>query len=59
MRNECGKRNDNYITLDQYLVYNDKVYHGTELEKVEGNFKMVDLNINGQVDLEEFHEFWA
>ena len=47
MRNECEKIHESYVTLDQYLVYNDKVYHGTEQEKIENNFKMVDLNVNG------------
>ena len=44
MRYECSKKHDNYVTLDQYLVYNDKVYYGTEREKQEYNFKMVDIS---------------
>jgi hypothetical protein len=52
-----GKKVD-YVTLDQYLIYNDKVYHGTGEEKNEINFKMLDLKGTKQVSYEEFHEFW-
>jgi len=35
------------------------MYNGTEDEKVELNFKMVDLDANGQITQKEFLDFWS
>ena len=59
MRLENNKIHEDYVTLDQYIIYNDKMYNGKEDEKVELNFKMVDLDGNGQVSEKEFIDFWA
>ena len=59
MRTENNKYHADYVTLDQYIIYNDKMYNGLEDEKVELNFKMVDLDGDGQVTEKEFIDFWA
>ena len=59
MRTENNKVHPDYVTLDQYLIYNDKVYHGTELEKIEMNFKMVDMSGDGKVTINKFLDFWS
>lgn len=51
-------KSEGLISLEQYLVYNDKLNNGTQKEKVELTFKMIDLNNNDLVEYSEFKKFW-
>ena len=47
------------ITLEDWLVYNDIVYHGTQEEKNKLNFRMLDLNGCGSISFEVYEAFWV
>jgi hypothetical protein len=47
------------ITLCDYLIYNDKVYHGTDQEKNLISFRMLDMSNSGQVNYNTYEEFWS
>jgi Ca2+-binding EF-hand superfamily protein len=49
---------DGLISLEDYLVYNDIITHGTLLEKNVITFNIIDVNRRGKVNFEEFKEFW-
>jgi Ca2+-binding EF-hand superfamily protein len=46
------------ISLEDYLVYNEVVSHGSQTEKNMLTFKVIDVRRRGRVDLNEFKEFW-
>lgn len=50
---------DGLISLEDYLVYNDVLNHGTEDEKSQVTFRMIDMNGDGEVSFEEFRAFWT
>ncbi len=49
---------DQLISLEQYLVYNDKLNNGTQDEKIQLTFKMIDAKNRGKVEYEDFKLFW-
>ena len=50
---------DNLISLENYLVYNDILHYGSEHEKSFITFKMLDFDGDGIVKYEEFKSFWT
>ena len=52
-------QNGCHVKLREYLIYNDKVYHGTPEEKNEINFKMVDMKGKNRISEDDFGLFWA
>ena len=50
--------NDDLISLKDYLVYYDKLYHGTQEEKWRNTYKMIDIEGRGEAKLPEFIQFW-
>lgn len=49
--------NSNFISLGEYLDFNDVMLFGTEEEKKRQNFRMLDIKGNGVIDYESFEEF--
>ena len=47
-----------FLTLEDYLVYNDVSFYGTDEEKNLLTFMMLDKNGNKKVDLEGYRYFW-
>lgn len=52
-------QNDKLISLEDYLVYQDKVMHGTTTEKNDISFRMLDMSNSGQVTYETYEKFWS
>ena len=50
---------DGLISLEDYLVYNDIIAHGTTQEKNFITFKMIDLSNAGRISYENFKCFWT
>jgi EF hand len=50
---------DGLISLEEYLVYNDKIAHGTTQEKNFITFKMIDITNSGRVSFDDFKLFWS
>lgn len=50
---------DNYISLEDYLIYNDILMAGSNREKNEVTYRMIDTNSDGAVNFEEFQTFWT
>lgn len=50
---------DGLISLEDYLVYNDTIAHGTTQEKNFITFKMIDMTNSGRVSFEDFKKFWT
>jgi len=50
---------DEWISLEEYLIYNDVVYHGSDEDKTKLSFELMDLKGKGQIDLQAYQEFWA
>ena len=48
----------NYIVLEDYVIYMDKIYHGEPDEKDEIAFMMMDVKGQGQIYLEDYRAFW-
>jgi hypothetical protein len=48
-----------YVTLADYLIYNDIMQFGTEEEKDLLSFKMIAIGKTGIVTLQEMTEFWS
>jgi Ca2+-binding EF-hand superfamily protein len=46
------------ISLEDYLVYNEVLSHGSQTEKNMLTFKVIDVRRRGRVYLNEFKEFW-
>jgi Ca2+-binding EF-hand superfamily protein len=46
------------ISLEDYLVYNEILSHGSQSEKNMLTFKVIDVRRRGRVSLPEFKEFW-
>lgn len=44
--------------MEDYLVYQDKVYFGTEKEKNQITFRMLDLSGSGKVTYDTYEKFW-
>jgi hypothetical protein len=51
------KKGEN-LKLEEWIVYYDIVYNGTQVEKNEVNFRMLDLEGTGEIRLESFEKFW-
>jgi len=52
------RQNKGYISLEDYLVYNDILSYGSEDEKNSLTFKMIDLRRQTRVNFKDFKEFW-
>ena len=50
--------NDDVISLKDYLVYYDNLYHGSQEQKWLATYKMIDIEGQGEVKLPEFIHFW-
>ena len=48
-----------FITLRDYLIYQDKVMHGLDTEKNDLSFRMMDLSDSGRVTFETYEKFWS
>ena len=44
--------------MEDYLVYQDIVYNGTQEEKDEISFKILDIVGAGRITYESYEEFW-
>lgn len=53
-----GKDSEQYLTVEDYLVYNDVSFHGTDQEKTMLTFMMMDDGGKGRVTIEMFRFFW-
>jgi len=42
-----------------YGIYMDIIYHGTEDEKNEVSFMMLDIRGEGMIILDSFEKFWV
>ncbi len=52
------KKGKGKVYLEDYLIYNDIVSHGTQNEKNNFTFGTIDVAKRGRVNFEEFREFW-
>ena len=50
---------DGMISLEEFLVYNDIISHGTEEEKTLITFRMIDTSGDELVSFDEFKRFWT
>jgi len=48
------RNQDQVITLEEFLVYNDILTNGSQDEKMLLTFKMIDVNENSGVEYSEF-----
>ena len=53
-----GADSEFFLTLEDYLVYNDVSFYGTEKEKSMLTFMMLDKRGNNRVDLDGYRHFW-
>ena len=53
-----GDHSQDYLTVEDYLVYNDVSFHGTDQEKTMLTFMMMDHVGNGRVNIDGFRFFW-
>lgn len=49
--------NGRTFTLNDWLEYQDKVSHGTETEKNQISFKMLDISNKDWINLERYEDF--
>ena len=49
---------DEFITVIDYAIYLDIINHGTEDEKLEVSFMMLDVRGEGMIILDSFDFFW-
>jgi hypothetical protein len=54
-----ASKETSFITLRDYLIYQDKVMHGDETEKNDLSFRMLDLSDLGRVTFETYENFWS
>lgn len=52
-------RRKGLVSLEEYLVYNDILSHGTVTERNLITFNIIDTNRRGRVNSLEFKEFWS
>jgi hypothetical protein len=50
-------KNDSISVID-YAIYMDIIYHGTDDEKNEVSFMMLDVRGEGMIILDSFERFW-
>ena len=50
--------NEDSISLKDYLIYYDGLYHGNADTKLMNTYKMLDIEGKGEVKLKQFIEFW-
>ena len=48
---------NNYIEIQDYLIYQDKIHNGTEDEKNDISFRMLDRKKKGQITIEDYTYF--
>ena len=48
----------NYIVAEDYIIYMDMVYNGTQEDKNKISFMMVDVLGEGKVFFEDYRNFW-
>ena len=48
----------NYIILEDYVVYMDRIYYGDEEQKALIGFMMMDVAGNGMIYFEDYRNFW-
>ena len=53
---KTGEQND-VITIDEYMTYQDVLYYGSDEEKNRYQFLFLNLNLDHELLLEEFVEF--
>ena len=51
------KPGNKVFDLNDYLIYQDILYHGTDEEKSRNQFRMLDINNNGKVERTEYINF--
>ncbi len=49
---------DGYISLEDYLVYNDVIAYGSASERNHNTFLKIDYNRRGRVNFSEFRDFF-
>ena len=52
------RENKGYISLEDYLVYNEILSHGSLTEKNMLTFKVIDIKRRSRVNSDEFKQFW-
>ena len=52
------REEDTHISVEDYLVYHDMIYYGTEIEKNKISFLLLDLDGTEKVTQEVYEKFW-
>ena len=47
-----------YIVLEDYVIYMDMIYYGSQEEKDQIAFKMMDIQGQQKIYLEDYTHFW-
>lgn len=55
----CRKPSEKSFDMNDYLVYQDIVYHGTDAEKNMISFKMLDISNTGRVSYGTYETFFS
>ena len=48
----------NHIVAEDYIIYMDMIYNGTQEEKNKISFMMVDVTGDGKVFFDDYRNFW-
>ena len=48
----------NYLVVEDYIIYMDMIYNGTQDEKNKISFMMCDVKGEGKVFYDDYRHFW-